>query len=68
MGQKIHPVGFRLGITKTLFALVCASNYPETLKEDFKLRRYIGKSWVGLPLIMLEFLKYGLNAKQIKLN
>jgi len=43
MGQKIHPVGFRLGITQEHYSRWFArpDRYPETL-EDFKLRRYRG--------------------------
>lgn len=43
MGQKIHPVGFRLGITQEhqsrWFAV--PDKYPELLQEDHKLRNYI---------------------------
>ncbi len=43
MGQKIHPVGFRLGITQEhqsrWFAV--PHRYPELLQEDYKLRKYI---------------------------
>lgn len=43
MGQKIHPVGFRLGITQEhqsrWFAV--PDRYPELLQEDYKLRNYI---------------------------
>lgn len=45
MGQKIHPVGFRLGIThehqSRWFAV--PDRYPELLQEDYKLRQYIEK-------------------------
>ncbi|MBW4643409.1 MAG: 30S ribosomal protein S3 [Goleter apudmare HA4340-LM2] len=45
MGQKIHPVGFRLGITQEhqsrWFAV--PERYPELLQEDHKLRQYIEK-------------------------
>ncbi|BAZ13997.1 30S ribosomal protein S3 [Calothrix sp. NIES-4071] len=43
MGQKIHPVGFRLGITQEHQSRWFAdpSRYPELLQEDFKLRKYI---------------------------
>jgi len=43
VGQKIHPVGFRLGITQEHQSLWFANSdrYPELLKEDFKLRKYI---------------------------
>ena len=43
MGQKIHPVGFRLGITQEHQSRWFAdpSRYPELLQEDYKLRQYI---------------------------
>lgn len=43
MGQKIHPVGFRLGITQEHQSRWFAepSRYPELLQEDHKLRQYI---------------------------
>lgn len=45
MGQKIHPVGFRLGITQEHQSRWFAdpSRYPELLQEDYKLRNYIEK-------------------------
>lgn len=43
MGQKINPIGFRLGITKDHQSRWFAdpSRYPELLQEDHKLRQYI---------------------------
>ena len=43
MGQKINPIGFRLGITKEHQSRWFAdpSRYPELLQEDHKLRQYI---------------------------
>ncbi|MGH1392721.1 MAG: 30S ribosomal protein S3 [Trichormus sp.] len=43
MGQKIHPVGFRLGITQEHQSRWFADpdRYPELLQEDHKLRKYI---------------------------
>lgn len=43
MGQKIHPVGFRLGITREHQSQWFASpdRYPGILQEDHKLRNYI---------------------------
>lgn len=45
MGQKIHPVGFRLGITQEHQSRWFAEpgRYPELLQEDFKLRSFIEK-------------------------
>lgn len=42
MGQKTHPLGFRLGIIKTWRSRWFAGkNYAELLHEDLRLRRYI---------------------------
>jgi small subunit ribosomal protein S3 len=43
VGQKIHPVGFRLGVTQEHQSRWFAdpSRYPELLQEDHKLRQYI---------------------------
>jgi small subunit ribosomal protein S3 len=45
VGQKIHPVGFRLGITQEHQSRWFAepARYPELLQEDFKLRNFIEK-------------------------
>jgi len=42
MGQKTHPIGFRLGITKDWkSAWFNAKHYRDYLLEDLKIRRYI---------------------------
>jgi len=42
VGQKVHPVGFRLGINKTWQSNWYArKNYADLLHEDFMIRRYI---------------------------
>jgi len=43
MGQKVHPVGFRLGFTKTWTAKWYAhrKTYRELLREDLEIRRMI---------------------------
>jgi small subunit ribosomal protein S3 len=42
VGQKVHPIGFRLGITKTWFSNWFAKkNYADLLHEDIKIRKYI---------------------------
>lgn len=42
MGQKTHPLGFRLGVIKTWRSRWYAGkNYAEMLHEDLRLRRYI---------------------------
>nr|YP_010443422.1 ribosomal protein S3 [Arenaria serpyllifolia]UTE94296.1 ribosomal protein S3 [Arenaria serpyllifolia] len=43
MGQKINPLGFRLGTTQNHYSLWFAQpkNYSEGLQEDQKIREYI---------------------------
>jgi small subunit ribosomal protein S3 len=42
LGQKTHPTGFRLGVIKTWDSRWYAKKeYPELLKEDIFIRRYI---------------------------
>ena len=42
MGQKTHPIGFRLGVTRTWSSRWFATkNYAKLLHEDVKIRRFI---------------------------
>jgi small subunit ribosomal protein S3 len=44
MGQKVHPIGFRLGIVKTWDSNWYAEgNFAELLYEDVVIRRYLFK-------------------------
>lgn len=58
MGQKIHPVGFRLGITQEHQSRWFASSdrYPEVLQEDHKIRQYVEKnlSNAGISGVRIE--------------
>ena len=58
MGQKIHPVGFRLGITKEHQSRWYADDkrYPELLQEDYKIRQYVNKTLnnAGISNIRIE--------------
>ena len=58
MGQKIHPTGFRLGITKEHKSCWYADTkrYPEILQEDRKIRHYITKKLInaGISDILIE--------------
>jgi small subunit ribosomal protein S3 len=46
VGQKIHPIGFRLGITKEHLSCWYADpkQYPALLQEDYKIRQYVEKN------------------------
>lgn len=58
MGQKTHPLGFRLGITQTHRSswFEVAKTYPQTLEEDYKIRSYVEKevSNAGLSKILIN--------------
>ncbi len=44
MGQKVHPIGFRLKVNKTWSSnWFDEKNFAAKLEEDLMLRRYLGK-------------------------
>lgn len=55
MGQKVHPYGFRLGITKPWksrwFSL---KNYPDLIQEDRKIRQIIRKQLAAAGIADIE--------------
>ncbi|NEP04058.1 MULTISPECIES: 30S ribosomal protein S3 [Okeania] len=58
MGQKIHPIGFRLGVTQEHRSrwYADAKNYPELLEEDHKIRKYVKQTLAnaGISQIRIE--------------
>jgi small subunit ribosomal protein S3 len=58
VGQKIHPVGFRLGITQEHKSrwFADAKRYPELLAEDRKIRQYVEKNLAnaGISQVRIE--------------
>ncbi len=56
MGQKTHPLGFRIGVTqKHLSGWFANSNlYPTFLEEDFKIREHIEKQLINASLSKIE--------------
>jgi small subunit ribosomal protein S3 len=58
VGQKIHPTGFRLGITKEHQSCWYADTkrYPELLQEDRLIRQYVAKelSNAGISQVKIE--------------
>lgn len=45
MGQKVHPVGMRLGIVKNWLSrwYVDSKHFPDTIAADFKVRNFLNK-------------------------
>ncbi len=58
MGQKINPIGFRLGITQEHRSRWYADNkrYPKLLQEDYAIRQYIEKNLAsaGISQVRIE--------------
>ena len=57
MGQKVHPIGFRLGVTRTWDSRWFSKrDYAKLLHEDIRLRRYLkGKLYsAGIARIEIE--------------
>lgn len=56
MGQKTHPLGFRLGITQkhrsSWFEL--KESYPSILEEDYKIRTYLEKTLSSAGISKIE--------------
>ena len=69
MGQKVHPVGIRLGITKEWSSRLYANSqvFPAYVEQDAESRRH---AWVlepkALPTI-LNNAKQALSAEDVKL-
>jgi small subunit ribosomal protein S3 len=61
MGQKVHPIGFRLGITKTWSAQWYADkDYTKLLQEDLRIRKLIDEKLAAASISKVE-IERGLN-------
>lgn len=66
MGQKTHPIGFRLGIYRTWDSRWFArTSYADQVMEDRAIRKYLTKALVGAELSHIEIEKAGENIKII---
>jgi small subunit ribosomal protein S3 len=57
LGQKVNPVGMRLGINRTWKSRWFAKkNYPDLLEEDLTIRKYVGAklSRAGISDVIIE--------------
>ena len=66
MGQKVHPIGFRLGIVKTWASRWYAEgDYSKLLHEDIKLRDYLKKRLYHAGISKIEMERA---ASKVKIN
>ena len=60
MGRKVHPIGFRLKITRDWDARWYAegNKFRELLQEDFKIRRFVKKLGLRAGVSRIEIERY----------
>ncbi len=64
MGQKVHPVGFRLGVIKTWDSRwYSKKNYAPLLHEDIKIRRIVKERLMHAGVSKIEIERAGQKAK-----
>ncbi|BCR04048.1 30S ribosomal protein S3 [Desulfuromonas versatilis] len=64
MGQKVHPVGFRLGVIRTWDSKWYAEgDYASLLHEDIKLRNYLKKRLYHAGISKIEIERAASKAK-----
>lgn len=66
MGQKVNPIGLRLGIVKTWESRWYAGkNYSEYILEDYKIRQFIKKKLYHAGIARIEIER---SSKRVKLR
>src|SRR3982751_5737440 len=66
MGQKVHPIGFRLGVTRTWDSRWFAKrDYAKLLHEDIKLREHLKLKLSGAGIAKIEIERA---ANKVKIN
>jgi small subunit ribosomal protein S3 len=64
MGQKVHPIGFRLGIIKTWDSRwFSEKNYAALLHEDIKIRKIVKERLMHAGVSKVEIERAGQKAK-----
>src|SRR3990167_840593 len=63
MGQKVHPVGIRLGIVKDCNSTWYASkNYAQLLNQDINLRKFLKKKLMAAAVRKIQIERPANNA------
>src|SRR3990172_7404443 len=67
MGQKVHPVGFRLGIIKDWTSTWYADtkHYPKMLLTDMQVRKYLRKKLANASVSRIQIERPANNARVI---
>lgn len=61
MGQKVHPIGFRLGVASEWESKWYAGgkDYAKNLHQDIELQKYIEKKWANAGISRIEIERVG---------
>ena len=66
MGQKVHPIGFRLGIYRDWSSRWFGEkNYAENVHEDLKIRKYVKKRLFHAGISKIDIERTADNVKVI---
>jgi len=66
MGQKVHPTGFRIGVTKPWLSTWYADkNYDKSLNEDLKVRKFVKKKLYSAGVAEIKIER---TASKVKVN
>ena len=66
MGQKVHPVGFRLGIFRDwLSRWYARGSYGDMLMEDMRIRKYLAERLKHAEISKVEIEKAGDNVRVV---
>lgn len=69
LGQKVHPIGFRLGYIKSWDSRWFAEkDYPQLLIEDIKIRDYLKKKLYHAGVSKIEIERAASKAKKAKVS
>ena len=69
MGQKVHPISFRLGFIKTWDSRWYAEkDYPQLLIEDIRIREYLKKKLYHAGVSKIEIERVASKAKKAKVT
>jgi len=60
MGQKVHPIGFRLGINSTWRSRwIAEKEYGTTLQEDIRIRRFLKRKLYHAGISQIDIERIG---------
>jgi small subunit ribosomal protein S3 len=69
LGQKVHPIGFRLGFIKTWNSRWYADkDYPHLLIEDLRIREFLKKKLYHASVSKIEIERVASKAKKAKVT